>query len=162
MHDGTLTATSEGPGRGATFTVELPRSADARPKPSDPPAPKPLHRPLRLLVVDDHEATSSVMARLLSARGYTVSVASSVKTALAVLDETPVDVLISDLGLPDGTGCELLEKVRERQHIPGIALSGYGTSADIQLSRKAGFRAHLTKPIDIDELDHQIQALRAE
>ena len=159
MHEGTLTACSEGHGRGATFTVELPSAREA---PAKPIVPLPPHRPrraLRLLVVEDHEATSSVMARLLSGRGYKVSVAGSLKEAIEILAGDEIDVLISDLGLPDGSGYELMKKVREERQLSGIALSGYGTPADVELSREAGFSAHLTKPIDIDKLDREIQAL---
>ena len=99
------------------------------------------------------------MARLLKKRGYTVTAATSVKAALHALEHMPIDLLISDLGLPDGTGHELMAKIRATQNLPGIALSGYGTDTDVTRSREAGFSAHLTKPIDIDLLDRQIQDL---
>lgn len=162
MHDGTLTAYSEGRGRGATFTVELPLTRETQTStPEDRTQPKP-HRALRLLVVEDHEATSQVMARLLTKRGYSVATASSVNSALAVLAATPIDVLISDLGLPDGTGAELMARIHATRALPGIALSGYGTDHDVNKSHAAGFRAHLTKPVDIESLDREIQSLSLE
>ena len=159
MHQGTLTAQSEGRGRGATFTIELPLTSAARTHTAEDPGSQTEHRALRLLIVEDHEATSAVMARLLEKRGYTVTAATSVKTALQALHDTPIDLLISDLGLPDGTGLELMAKIRKTQNLPGIALSGYGTDTDITRSREAGFGAHLTKPIDIEVLDREIQSL---
>jgi PAS domain S-box-containing protein len=159
MHQGTLTAHSEGRGCGATFTVELPLTSAARTHIVEDPASTTEHRALRLLIVEDHEATSAIMARLLKKRGYIVTVVTSVQTALEALDHTPLDLVISDLGLPDGTGHELMAKISEKQNLPGIALSGYGTDADITRSREAGFSAHLTKPIDIELLDGEIQLL---
>ncbi len=159
MHEGTLTAHSEGIGRGATFTVELPLTRAARTGTADIAEPSAPRRAVRLLVVEDHEATSQVMERLLKRRGYSVAVAAGMKAALKVLEDAPIDILISDLGLPDGTGRELMEKVRETRKLPGIALSGFGTDNDINSSREAGFAAHLTKPIDIEQLDREIQLL---
>jgi PAS domain S-box-containing protein len=159
LHGGVLTVQSEGRNRGATFIIELPlatQAPEAIATDSFPAAPR---RPLRLLVVEDHEATSNVMVRLLTRRGYFVFAASSIKEALALLEETPVDVLISDVGLPDGSGRDLMEKVRQKKSLPGIALSGYGTEADLAQSSAVGFSLHLTKPVDIDRLDREIQTL---
>jgi CheY-like chemotaxis protein len=162
LHEGELTAESEGRGHGATFTIELPLTQDSRPKETGSPTSPAPHHALRLLIVEDHDATSTVMARLLKRRGYAVTVASSLHAALATLDDTPIDILISDLGLPDGTGGELMRRVREKRDLPGIALSGYGSEADVGRSREDGFDAHLTKPIDIDRLDRAIQKLATE
>ncbi len=159
MHDGTLTAHSEGRDRGATFTVELPLTREARTHTTEAPAPHVEHRALRLLIAEDHEATSAIMGRLLKRRGYSVTLASTVKLALEILEHTPIDLLVSDLGLPDGTGGELMEKIREKRNLPGIALSGYGTDSDVGRSRAAGFSLHLTKPVDIERLDLAIQSL---
>ena len=159
LHDGTLTADSAGRGHGATFTIELPLTHHTRTQADAGPASLTPRRTLRLLVVEDHAATSTVMVRLLSRRGYNVTVAGSVQDALKILEQTPIDLLISDLGLPDGSGRDLMENVREKHQLPGIALSGYGTDADLASSHAAGFSAHLTKPIDIERLDREIQAL---
>jgi signal transduction histidine kinase len=159
LHGGSLIAQSAGSGLGATFTIELPLAIPRLVAPISGPLPSPSRRSLRLLLVEDHEATSTVMIRLLTKRGYDVSAAASIREALLRLQETPFDLLVSDLGLPDGTGHELMEKVRAKQSLPGIALSGYGTEADIAQSTAVGFSIHLTKPVDINRLDYEIQAL---
>lgn len=159
LHGGSLTAESPGVGHGATFTLELPivaRKINRTPSGSAAPAER---RPLRLLVVEDHEPTAEVMERLLKKRGYSVTVATSIREALERLEGTPVDLLVSDVGLPDGTGHELMKEVRKKRETPGIALSGYGTEADVAQSAEVGFAAHLTKPIDIDRLDREIQTV---
>jgi PAS domain S-box-containing protein len=159
LHGGSLVAHSEGRGRGATFVIELPLAVQPPVKAASGPAPSAARRALRLLLVEDHEATSHVMVRLLTKRGYSVFAASNIEEALAVLKQTPVDVLISDVGLPDGSGRDLMEKVRQIHNLPGIALSGYGTEADLAQSSEVGFSVHLTKPVDIDHLDREIQSL---
>ena len=99
------------------------------------------------------------MVRLLTKRGYSVTAVSSIQEALAALERTPVDLLVSDVGLPDGTGRELMEQIRRKRTLPGIALSGYGTESDLAKSAAVGFSVHLTKPIDIERLDREIQTL---
>ncbi|MBC8003517.1 MAG: PAS domain S-box protein, partial [Opitutaceae bacterium] len=162
LHGGSLVAQSEGRGHGATFIIELPLATQASTTIHSEPDPFSPRLPLRLLVVEDHQATSDVMVRLLKKRGYSVSVASSIQEALSVLSETPVDLLISDVGLPDGSGRDLMETIRKTQDLPGIALSGYGTEADLAQSCAVGFSLHLTKPVDIDRLDFEIQSLATE
>ncbi len=75
---------------------------------------------------EDHETTAAAMVRLLTRRGHTVDIAHSVKTALEIAGQHRFDVVLSDLGLPDGNGFQLMEQLRERHHLRGIALSGYG------------------------------------
>jgi CheY-like chemotaxis protein len=86
--------------------------------------------------------------------GHRVTVAGGVGPALDLArGATPIDLLISDIGLPDGSGLDLMRRLRElRPGLPGVALSGYGTEADVQRSLAAGFAQHLTKPISIDQL----------
>lgn len=162
MHGGMLTAHSEGRGCGAAFVIDLPLAVQPAPTAAADAAPSAIHRAAHLLVVEDHEATSRVMVRLLTKRGYSVSSAASIQEALRVLKDAPVDLLISDVGLPDGSGRELIQQARQLRPLAGIALSGYGTDADMAQSRDAGFSAHLTKPVDIDRLDEEIQRLTAE
>ena len=159
MHGGSLTAQSEGPNRGATFTIDLPLATQSPATIDAVPSETARRRALRLLVVEDHEATSNVMVRLLTKRGYLVSAASNISEALAILQKSSIDLLISDVGLPDGSGRDLMEKVRETHDLPGIALSGYGTEADLEQSSAVGFSVHLTKPVDIERLDREIQTL---
>lgn len=157
LHGGTIAAASAGPGRGATFTVRLPaapapaESAPVHPIPSGGPASA---RPMNcsILLVEDHEDTRRVMAKLLTAMGCSVSPAGSVAEALDAAAAAPFDLLVSDVGLPDGTGIELMRQLRERYGMRGMALTGYGMDDDIRLCREAGFEAHLTKPITFQAL----------
>jgi CheY-like chemotaxis protein len=80
-----------------------------------------------------------------------------VASALAAATSAPFDLVISDLGLPDGTGFELMRELRDRHGLSGIALSGYGMEEDVRRSREAGFRGHLTKPVDLERLRRMIR-----
>jgi CheY-like chemotaxis protein len=115
----------------------LERTGDARP---------------RVLLVEDHADTSRTMARLLQGNGFTVAVAQSVSSALAMLDAERYDVMVSDIGLPDATGYELMREAKARHGVAGIALSGYGMEEDIRKSKEAGFSEHLVKPVHIPQL----------
>ena len=106
----------------------------------------------KLLVVEDHEPTLQVLARLLTSAGHTVITASSVAEARKRVREQPVEFVISDLGLPDGNGIELMKGLRDSCGLRGIALSGFGMEEDLQRSHEAGFVAHLVKPVDFNEL----------
>jgi CheY-like chemotaxis protein len=99
------------------------------------------------------------MQRLLTALGMRVTTANSVQSALAALRSTDIDLLISDIGLPDGTGHDLVMNAhRLRPGLSAIALSGFGMDADLRRSAQAGFHAHLTKPISLDRLQAAIHA----
>jgi signal transduction histidine kinase len=156
LHGGRIFAASAGPGRGATFTVELPGARpipDSVVQPMDPLGAARGNRPtLRLLVVEDHESTRDVLTRLLQRAGHQVTTASNVAEALAAAENKKFDLVISDLGLPDGTGLELMEQLRARHGLRGIALSGYGMDEDRRRTSAAGFIAHLIKPVQIKEL----------
>ncbi len=156
LHGGTIRSESAGPGRGATFTVEL---LGAR-RPAVP-VPRPTHGhaaapdripPLRLLLVEDHAPTLDVLSRLLRRDGHQIKSASNIAEALAAAAHEKFDAVMSDLGLPDGTGIELMEKLRERHALRGIALSGYGMDEDLRRTAAAGFVAHLIKPVDMKEV----------
>ena len=167
-HGGHLTVASEGTGKGATFNVEL--ATVAAPTPEETAAATPAVAPTgaatavsgsgrSVLLVDDHLDTCLGMSRLLKRRGYKVAVAHSVTEALATAGGETFDLLISDIGLPDGTGFDLMSTLRERGGPPGIALSGYGMESDVEKSRDAGFSEHLIKPVTIDRLDDAIRKL---
>lgn len=152
-HGCTIAAESEGRGCGATFTTRL-ATVDA---PEEHPAePKLEHAatvmPLRILVVEDHQSTRRVLAKLLGDSGHSVTTAGDLKEARAEFDGQQFDLLISDLGLPDGSGLDLMREIRSKWRIAAIALSGYGTEEDLQQIAQAGFAAHLVKPIKIDPL----------
>lgn len=159
LHGGTISASSKGPGTGSTFTVTLPLSAAPPATGHQAPLP-PIHvsnkqprRSLRILLVEDHQDTARIMARLLSVGGHQVTRAANVAAALTAAGEGQFDLLISDLGLPDGSGHELMRRLRSAGHdLPAIALSGYGAAEDVQRSMDAGFREHLVKPVRIEAL----------
>jgi signal transduction histidine kinase len=152
LHGGELRAASDGRGKGAAFTVELNTTlAPVIPAPADFTASS-LTAPLRVLVVEDHEPTLAAISRLLERDGHRVFRASTVNEALAQAAVNECDLVISDLGLPDGTGFELMKEIRLRHGWPGIALSGYGMETDLRTSAEFGFAAHLVKPVDFSQL----------
>src|SRR5207253_10927252 len=114
---------------------------------------------LRLLLVEDHDDTREVLARLLSRCGYDVQSARNAQEARSLSLAKTFDLLISDMALPDATGCELLEELSTKHGLRGIAMSGFGSEVDVAQSRAAGFLEHLVKPIDAKALDAAIQRL---
>jgi PAS domain S-box-containing protein len=159
-HGGRLSATSEGKNQGATFIVALAtvpsHVADSRaPEPAAPGTTPP--RSLKILLVEDHEDTARTMAKLLRHHKFTVKTANSVVSALEMATAEDFDLVISDIGLPDGSGLDLMRRLRSRRAVKGIALSGFGMDDDIRKSQEAGFLAHLTKPIDYPKLAAMIQ-----
>ncbi|MCX5741656.1 MAG: ATP-binding protein, partial [Proteobacteria bacterium] len=156
LHGGTIRATSDGPGRGATFTLELPMHRGPRAITARPVAAA-CATTLRLLVVDDHADTADILTTLLVNHGYVVHVATNAKDALALASTHAFDLMISDLGLPDASGYELMQQVRARVGLPGIAMSGWGREEDRRRGIAAGFAAHLVKPIAIADLVATIQ-----
>jgi signal transduction histidine kinase/ActR/RegA family two-component response regulator len=155
-HAATLIATSEGLNRGATFKLTIKTSAlVAHDGTISLPAQAKSREVLRILLVDDHIDTCTVMRKLLAARGHTVTVAHDMKSALEKVEAGGFDVLISDVGLPDGSGTELMSRSKTR--LIGIAMSGFGTDADAARSLKAGFSQHLVKPVTMEKLDAALQ-----
>jgi two-component system CheB/CheR fusion protein len=179
LHGGSVRAESEGRGRGATFTVELPTIGAVEKmveqiRPGAPHAaagvglasgtgatsqrPPPPH--VRVLLVEDHPDTLRVLKRLLEKMGYAVVPAATAADALRALATHSVDVIVSDIGLPDGTGHDLMRKVRASEAhggLPAIAISGFGMDADVRNSHAAGFHTHMTKPVDVRQLDAAIR-----
>jgi len=155
LHGGNISAQSAGSGQGAVFRVELPVAVH---DPHSDQSPE-MHSPSRsrrqgvsILLVEDHADTANAMKRLLSRRGYTVKTAMSVAEALGAAASASFDVLISDIGLPDGTGLQLMRELSARKPVKGIALTGFGMEEDVERSKAAGFVEHLTKPINIEQL----------
>ena len=107
----------------------------------------------RILVVEDHVDTAFGLKMYFGNLGHDVRVALDVKSALAAAEESPFDVLLSDLALPDGTGWDLLRELRARGPVRAIALSGHNDEEDIARSKDAGFLLHLAKPIAMPELN---------
>ena len=155
-HGGTITAHSPGPGRGATLIVKLPAGAlSAR---ADAPAPQsPPDRPIRVLLVEDHAGTARALGRVLRRLTHEVTIAGTAAAARNAAAHAEFDLVISDLGLPDGSGLDLMRELRHRYALKGIALTGYTTAEDVELSRQAGFAEHLTKPVNLDQLCETIR-----
>jgi signal transduction histidine kinase/ActR/RegA family two-component response regulator len=163
LHLGSIGATSLGRNQGSTFVVRLPllrtagRDTAEAAGPALPAAPARAlggngHAP-RVLLVEDHAPTRQVLAHLLAHRAFAVSAAASVAEALALAESGRFDVLISDIGLPDGNGYDLMTELRDRHATVGIALTGFGMEDDVNRSQAAGFVIHLTKPVSVQALD---------
>jgi signal transduction histidine kinase len=156
-HGGNLTAESDGAGRGARFFFTIKTIPAPEPAGVAPAAPQTSRRSLRILLVDDHQDTSAALARLLTRRGHTVAVAHNVGSAMAAAERAQFDLLVSDLGLPDGSGLELMSTLRAKSGIRGIAISGFGMNGDIEKSTRAGFSQHLVKPVNLENLEAAIE-----
>jgi PAS domain S-box-containing protein len=152
---GTLTPESAGAYQGAKFAIRL--ATITNPVPSTEPVTVPTTRSsavgLRLLLVEDDEPTARILGRLLRGRGHSVTIARTVAEALQTLPTAGFDVLLSDIGLPDGNGLDLMRRIRADRPLRGIALSGFGMDDDVRRSREAGFAEHLTKPVEFSRLE---------
>jgi PAS domain S-box-containing protein len=151
---GSIRAESAGLGQGSTFIVELPEAETDSVGKAPQFAPVENGKPskMRLLLVEDHHDTARTISRLLRSAGFAVTTATDVASASSAADREPFDVLVSDLGLPDGDGYEIMRRVRAIRSMPGIAMSGYGMNEDRRRSHEAGFSEHLVKPIDLPRL----------
>ena len=167
-HGGRIDAVSDGEQRGTKFTVTLPVSAkpestaaapDVKPAAVQNDLTDGATDPIRILLVDDHEDTLKAMTRLLRKLNHRVVPAGTLKAALTAAKSDDFDLLISDVGLPDGTGLDLMRQLCAERPIRGIALTGYGTDDDHRQTLQAGFAAHLTKPIDMNRLSNAINAI---
>jgi len=167
LHGGRLVARSAGPGEGATFIVELPLLAGgevvARPAASVNGSKAPFaagQSRQKVLLVEDHDPSRAALAILLKSRHYDVSLAGSVAAARSLIANERFDFLISDIGLPDGNGFELMREMKSTGDVRGIALTGYGMEEDMDRTRDAGFTVHLTKPILAESLDQALAQLQ--
>ena len=119
-------------------------------------------KPLTFFVVENHRDTLDAITMFLKAQGHDVIPAPDMTTALKMAPTAKFDVLISDIGLPDGDGWELLKRLREQMPIKAIAMSGYGMRADLAKSKAAGYTAHLIKPFGPPELESALKRVLAE
>jgi hypothetical protein len=177
-HEGSIIVASEGAGQGSTFTLALRslRSWESVPPPGSeaalsaqlpsltlprpPKLPASPGLPIRVLLVEDDPDTLEVTSMLLRNGNYEVATAENVAQALSYLREHDVDLLISDIALPDGSGLDLMRAVQERQgSVKGIALSGFGTQEDVRRAKLAGFMVHLTKPVSFPRLETTIREI---
>lgn len=174
LHGGSVQALSQGRDQGSTFIIRIPRATDAlreagkataaakaeaAPLPPSGAAARSLLHPI--LLVEDHEPTRAVLAHLLGQRHYQTVATDTLAGARRLAASQRFSFVISDLGLPDGTGYELMEELRARYGLQGIALSGYGMEQDVARSRASGFIGHLTKPVTFAMIQKMIDELYA-
>jgi PAS domain S-box-containing protein len=163
LHGGSITAESEGIGRGATFTVVLPSSIGGRAgatasiagRLKDAAQPPDSLTALRILVVEDEPDTCEFLDRFLRSYGADVLIAHSAEQALTRLSDGRIDILVSDIGLPDVDGYDLIRRIRRLPRgaaIPAVALTAYARTEDRMRAFRAGYQAHLAKPIEPAEL----------
>jgi PAS domain S-box-containing protein len=152
LHHGKISVHSRGRSYGATFTVILGTVSAGTDESVEPENARGPHKRLRILVVEDHGDTRRTLARLLSHFGHQIAVADSVESALKTFRSQPFDAIVSDIGLPDGTGYEIIKQAKRSYPVKAIALTGFGMDADLRRSKAAGFDFHLTKPVDFAEL----------
>jgi signal transduction histidine kinase len=156
-HGGEIHAESDGRGRGSKFRISLPTIAAVLPSAEEPSrAASAAARGKTILVVEDHQDTLRVLSRVLRRKGFNVTTAGNVADACKQFENTPADLVICDIGLPDGTGWDLMEKLRPLGPVRAIAVSGYGMGLDVKKSSEVGFVSHLTKPIDFPKLESLI------
>jgi signal transduction histidine kinase len=153
-HQGEIRAESDGKGCGAIFRISLPTSLHtAIPGETERVPSSAAVRGKTILVVEDHEDTRRVLSRALRRRGFGVTAAGSVAAAAEQFTSSPADLIICDIGLPDGSGWDLMDRLRPHGPVRAIAVSGFGMENDVKKSREVGFLAHLTKPIDFNRLE---------
>ncbi len=163
LHGGSVSADSGGKGKGATFTIRLPRSVNTR-IPIAPVIDLGIGSltGLNVLVVDDSEDTTEMVRHLLEISGASVDAATSGQEALRIARKKQFDVVLSDISMPEMDGFEFLSKLRKipgKQDLPAIALTGFGRPEDVQRACNEGFYAHLTKPFDIQTLASLLQKM---
>jgi PAS domain S-box-containing protein len=149
---GSIEVRSDGVDRGTTFAVHVPLADDRARAAVELASPGERATSARVLLVEDNEDTLEVMTEILCASGYSVKPARSVADAIRVASAEPFDVLVSDVGLPDGTGLDLMRHLQMRRLVRGVAVSGFGMEADVRDAKAAGFMEHLTKPVNPQRL----------
>ena len=170
-HGGKIAVASAGKDKGATFIVtsEDRRVARAAARTENRKSRRPIltrgrgpNAACRVLVVDDHHDTCIGMKMMLERRGYEITVAHTADQAVEKARSEEFDLLISDIGLPDRSGYELMRELRATKGLRGIAISGFGMENDMTRARAAGFSEHLTKPINFERLEEAIQRILLE
>ena len=161
LHGGKISVQSGGQGTGATFTIKLKAmetsllEGPAYPLDGDGSA----RDRAEILLVEDHEDTARALRRMLENAGYQVGYASTLASARDLAAKRHFQLVISDLGLPDGSGLDLMGELGDSGQLRGIALSGFGSESDVAAAKAAGFAAHFTKPVDWERLRHTIHRL---
>jgi CheY-like chemotaxis protein len=161
LHGGTLTAHSDGRGKGSRFSIRLARVDESQPAlPQQPPAPVDQPPQKRVLVVDDNRDAADMLAALAEHRGHMTRNAGDGVDALRILQEFTPDVALLDLGLPVMDGYELAQRIRQIPHLSSIrlvAVTGYGQPSDRAKARAAGFDLHLVKPVQLADVLRAIE-----
>jgi PAS domain S-box-containing protein len=152
LHDGAIAVESRGRSYGATFKVTLDAVADTVNDEQPVQTPQKAAKALRILLVEDHGDTRRTLSRLLTHFGHDISVADCTESAKEIVNTKEFDVILSDIGLPDGSGYDVITHAKQKQPLKGVALTGFGMDEDIRKSKEAGFDFHLTKPVDFAEL----------
>lgn len=155
MHGGSVTARSEGTGKGSEFVLQLPVLAELKQEQEPIKNDESSHRPLRILVVDDNEDAAVSLARLLSFDGHEAETAHDGLHAVRQAEQFRPDVVLMDIGLPVKSGLEACRDIREKpwgQDMLIVAISGWGQPEDIERSKDSGFDEHLVKPVESKKL----------
>jgi len=154
LHGGTVSAHSEGLGRGSCFEVRLPRiEVEEAPRPALTESQLMRLRPLRVLIADDNVDAAEMLAMLLQASGHETALAFDGMSALEAFEKVRPDVVLLDLGLPDLDGFEVAAHLRTRgRAVPIVAVTGYGDEIMRARTRESGFAGHLLKPVDYESL----------
>jgi PAS domain S-box-containing protein len=162
LHHGTIQAESPGRSLGATFkvTLDVLPAAEKR-NDNESERGKKILKPLRILLVEDHQDTRHALSRLLTHFGHNVVTAKDVASANEVMGSVQIDLLLCDIGLPDGSGYDVATHARTKGHIKAVALTGFGTENDVRRSKEAGFDFHLVKPVNFQELQTVLDKLAA-
>ena len=164
MHGGRVEAASEGPGRGSTFRLWLPlqQRTDYAALGDAGPGTRRALSGARILLIDDTEDTLETFGMLLEAEGALVTTAPSGAGALRLCEEADFDLIVSDIGMPQMDGCEMMVELRSQPRtatVPAVALTGYGRAQDVQRALASGFQAHIDKPVDYAHMREVMTAL---
>ncbi|HEX6649490.1 MAG TPA: ATP-binding protein, partial [Pyrinomonadaceae bacterium] len=164
LHGGTISAESDGPNKGSRFTVRLPLLRETVPLAVAAPGAVEMNlvSGTSFLIVDDSEDTIAMLKELLEINGASVATATNGADGLRLVAENEFDVILSDISMPEMDGFEFLQRLRKiagRQHVPVIAITGFGRNNDVERARAAGFHSHLTKPLNLQALAEVLQQL---
>jgi len=161
MMGGSISATSDGVGQGSAFIVSIPSvESPTGSKPAEASGSDGVDNGssnLKILLVEDHLDSAITMKRLLEMRGHDVHLAHSVAAAVETIANDEFELLLCDLGLPDGTGLDVIRYYRTLYQTPAIAVSGFGMESDVVRCMEAGFNSHVTKPVNFQKLEAAIR-----
>ena len=153
-----MSAISAGRNQGTIFTIELPVLPDVK-EPAGGEGKTVREQKPDVLLVEDNRDTLRLLTRLLKGMGYKVLAAENTAAAMELASDNSSCILISDIGLPDRSGWELMHELRQRYGMRGVAISGFSSEDDRQRSREVGFAAHLVKPVNVRELEQVLLEL---